>query len=61
MIATRPDGTRVTLRGGGTTTEGNGFLSRAFAAPARGNFGARVHGLRRSGGHVGFTADGDLY
>ena len=32
-----------------------------FAAPARGNFGARVHGLRRRGGNVGFTMDGDLY
>ncbi|CAN0284763.1 unnamed protein product, partial [Ascophyllum nodosum] len=63
MIATRPDGTQVTLGGGGTTTErnGNSFLSRVFGAPARGSFGTRVHDLRRRGGHVGFAVDGDLY
>ena len=47
-------------RGGGTTTEENVFLSRVFAAPALGSLGARVNRLRRRGGHVGFTDDGDL-
>ncbi|CAM9633581.1 unnamed protein product, partial [Ascophyllum nodosum] len=62
MIATRPDGTQVTLDCGGSTTGGNGFLSRAFAAaPARDSFGAKLHDLRRRGGHVGFAVDGDLH
>ena len=39
----------------------HGFLSRVFAAPTRGSFEARLNRLRRRGGHVGFTEDGDLY
>ena len=38
-----------------------GFLSRVFAAPARGSFEANLNRLLRRGGHVTFTKAGDLY